>query len=145
MTHHGLHEQVRSSYANAAITATGFGQDPFATSNDSTGCCQSQAQVSGCSQGETKVEHFGPEPYPPKGQVPQDVVDALSGRDTPVAAAELQSGEMVLDLGKGGGIDVVLSARRAGPVEFEDGSVQFASDEVPRMHSAIVHPTRPTL
>jgi ubiquinone/menaquinone biosynthesis C-methylase UbiE len=47
--------------------------------------------------------------------LPQDAVAASLGCGNPVAVAELKEGEVVLDLGSGGGIDVLLSARRVGP------------------------------
>jgi arsenite methyltransferase len=47
--------------------------------------------------------------------LPQDAVTASLGCGNPTALAELKEGEIVLDLGSGGGIDVLLSARRVGP------------------------------
>src|SRR3989337_1763336 len=47
--------------------------------------------------------------------LPPDAVVASPGCGNPVAIAELRQGEVVLDLGSGGGIDVLLSARRVGP------------------------------
>jgi len=49
------------------------------------------------------------------GQLPQEAVLASLGCGNPTALAELKRGETVLDLGSGGGIDVLLSARRVGP------------------------------
>src|ERR1700742_3623266 len=49
------------------------------------------------------------------GDLPQAAVLASLGCGNPTALAELKSGETVLDLGSGGGIDVLLSARRVGP------------------------------
>src|ERR1700758_5520050 len=49
------------------------------------------------------------------GSLPQDAVLASLGCGNPTALAELKQGETVLDLGSGGGIDVLLSARRVGP------------------------------
>ncbi|MFO0706807.1 MAG: arsenite methyltransferase [Nitrospira sp.] len=50
-----------------------------------------------------------------QGHVPGDAVAASLGCGNPTALAELKAGETVLDLGSGGGIDVLLSARRVGP------------------------------
>ena len=50
-----------------------------------------------------------------KAGLPQDAVAASLGCGNPTALAELKPGETVLDLGSGGGIDVLLSARRVGP------------------------------
>lgn len=50
-----------------------------------------------------------------KGQIPEKAVRASLGCGNPTALIELEAGEVVLDLGSGGGIDVLLSARRVGP------------------------------
>jgi SAM-dependent methyltransferase len=50
-----------------------------------------------------------------KGTLPHEAVQASLGCGNPTALAELREGETVLDLGSGGGIDVLLSARRVGP------------------------------
>jgi len=50
-----------------------------------------------------------------KGEVPDAAMRASLGCGNPTALAELKAGETVLDLGSGGGIDVILSARRVGP------------------------------
>ena len=53
--------------------------------------------------------------YPDAGGLPKAAVGASLGCGNPVAVADLRPGETVLDLGSGGGIDVLLSARRVGP------------------------------
>src|SRR5581483_5980795 len=53
--------------------------------------------------------------------IPEDAVKASLGCGNPTALAELKEGETVLDLGSGGGIDVLLSARRVGPTGFAYG------------------------
>jgi SAM-dependent methyltransferase len=58
---------------------------------------------------------FGPAGYPDTGGLPDGAVRASLGCGNPVAVADLRPGETVLDLGCGGGIDVLLSARRVGP------------------------------
>jgi len=55
------------------------------------------------------------------GEVPQEALLASLGCGNPTALAELKPGETVLDLGSGGGIDVLLSARRVGPTGFAFG------------------------
>jgi arsenite methyltransferase len=50
-----------------------------------------------------------------KGELPETAVQASLGCGNPTALAELKPGEVVLDLGSGGGIDVLLSARRVSP------------------------------
>src|SRR5271167_4110256 len=49
------------------------------------------------------------------GEVPEEAMLASLGCGNPTALAKLNPGEVVLDLGSGGGIDVLLSARRVGP------------------------------
>ena len=56
-----------------------------------------------------------------QGELPADAVAASLGCGNPTAVAELREGERVLDLGSGGGIDVLLSARRVGPTGFAYG------------------------
>jgi arsenite methyltransferase len=53
--------------------------------------------------------------YPDASGLPEGAVRASLGCGNPVAVADLRPGEIVLDLGSGGGIDVLLSARRVGP------------------------------
>src|SRR5512145_1440437 len=53
--------------------------------------------------------------------LPAEAVQASLGCGNPTALAELRPGEVVLDLGSGGGIDVLLSARRVGPSGFAYG------------------------
>ena len=50
-----------------------------------------------------------------RGEVPEEAALASLGCGNPTAVADLREGETVLDLGSGGGIDVILSARRVGP------------------------------
>ena len=123
MTDHDLREQVRSCYAKAAIAVTTQGQETQAPAGDPAGCCPSQPPVPCCSQTEPEVGHCGPELYSPseQGEVPQDAVGASLGCGNPIAVADLRPGEVVLDLGSGGGIDVLLSARRVGPTGFAYG------------------------
>jgi arsenite methyltransferase len=100
-----LREQVRARYAAAAVKVAG-GQ-PADCGCDS-GCC---AGVQDEEPG------FGAELYAAldRDQLPDTAVLASLGCGNPTAVAELREGETVLDLGSGGGIDVLLSARRVGP------------------------------
>jgi SAM-dependent methyltransferase len=94
-----LRETVRARYA-AAATAVAQGGG---------GCCGPQAvEVD---------ETFGARLYPAaqRDELPAEAVAASLGCGNPIAVAELREGERVLDLGSGGGIDVLLSARRVGP------------------------------
>ena len=122
MTENDLREQVRSRYAKAAIAVTDQGQNEPAV-DALPRCCQSQLQVSCCDQAKSEVGHFGPELYSQSQQdeLPEDVIAVSLGCGNPIAVAELRPGEVVLDLGSGGGIDVLLSARRVGPTGFVYG------------------------
>lgn len=71
--------------------------------------------VADCDPGEFAAGGFGPAGYPDTGGVPEGAVRVSLGCGNPVAVADLRPGERVLDLGCGGGIDVLLSARRVGP------------------------------
>ncbi|MGH7316800.1 MAG: arsenite methyltransferase [Candidatus Rokuibacteriota bacterium] len=103
-------EQVRERYAAAADEA----RTGAATGSVAAGCCGSESGSS-CCGGEGAI--FGPELYDAGEQreVPEAALLASLGCGNPVAVAELNPGESVLDLGSGGGIDVLLSARRVGP------------------------------
>jgi SAM-dependent methyltransferase len=65
--------------------------------------------------GEPAAGCFGATAYPDAGALPEGAVRVSLGCGNPVAVADLRPGETVLDLGCGGGIDVLLSARRVGP------------------------------
>src|ERR1700739_1695445 len=75
-----------------------------------TACCGGGAEVSGCDP-ITRGLYDAAE----QGALPAEAVAASLGCGNPTALAQLQRGEIVLDLGSGGGIDVLLSARRVGP------------------------------
>src|SRR5580704_18455510 len=76
---------------------------------------QAGQTVTDCDAGTFAAGCFGPEGYPDTAGLPDGAVRASLGCGNPVAVAELRPGETVLDLGSGGGIDVLLSARRVGP------------------------------
>jgi arsenite methyltransferase len=108
-----LREQVRARYGAAATKLTsshsdcGCGQ-PADCGCDS-GCCGTAATAGGPG--------FGAELYAAldRDQLPDSAVLASLCCGNPTAVADLQEGETVLDLGSGGGIDVLLSAKRVGP------------------------------
>jgi arsenite methyltransferase len=106
-----LREQVRARYAAAATKVTsgdcGCGQ-PADCGCDS-GCCGGAATA--------EEPGFGAELYAAldRDQLPDTALLASLGCGNPTAVAELHQGETVLDLGSGGGIDVLLSAKRVGP------------------------------
>ena len=76
---------------------------------------QAGQAVSDCDPGPFAAGRFGRAGYPDTGELPEGAVRISLGCGNPVAVADLRPGETVLDLGCGGGIDVLLSARRVGP------------------------------
>jgi len=103
-----LREEVRRRYAESAraVTAGSAG-----CGCGGSGCCDdSHASAAGSTK-------FGEALYDAqqRGELPGDAALASLGCGNPTAVAELREGETVLDLGSGGGIDVILSARRVGP------------------------------
>jgi arsenite methyltransferase len=102
-TAEALREEVRARYAEAARTvARGDG-----------GSCGGGS----CCDGDASNADFGEALYTAeqRGALPDAAALASLGCGNPTAVAELHEGEVVLDLGSGGGIDVILSARRVGP------------------------------
>jgi SAM-dependent methyltransferase len=108
-----LREQVRARYAAAAIKVTSGQGDCGCGQPADCGC------DSGCCGGAATAEEpgFGAELYAAldRDQLPDTAVLASLGCGNPTAVTELHAGETVLDLGSGGGIDVLLSAKRVGP------------------------------
>ncbi|HWC43804.1 MAG TPA: arsenite methyltransferase [Actinomycetota bacterium] len=106
-----VREQVRARYAAAAtrITGGGCGCGQPADCGCDSGCCGNAATA--------EEPGFGAELYATldRDQLPDSAVLASLGCGNPTAVAELHDGETVLDLGSGGGIDVLLSAKRVGP------------------------------
>jgi len=106
-----VRDEVRSRYAAAATAVTEAG------SSGGGDCC-------GGSCGPTGEEgRFGASLYDATALagIPVEARLASLGCGNPLAVAELRPGERVLDLGSGGGIDVLLSARRVGPTGFAHG------------------------
>jgi arsenite methyltransferase len=101
-----LREQVRRRYAEAAVAAELGG----CGCTDDGGCCGNVA----C---DGEAASFGEALYEDEqlGELPEAALLASLGCGNPTAVAELREGETVLDLGSGGGIDVILSAKRVGP------------------------------
>jgi arsenite methyltransferase len=99
-------EQVRERYAAAALQLADVSR---------TSCCVPTDLGSGDVFG--SVLYSGEE----AAEIPEEALLASLGCGNPTAVADLRSGETVLDLGSGGGIDVLLSARRVGPTGFAYG------------------------
>src|SRR3712207_6066348 len=97
-----LRDRVKEKYAELA-TAAGSG--------DGGSCCGAgedvAVRVSDLSRGSYSASE--------RGELPVLAAEASLGCGNPVALADLSPGEVVLDLGSGGGIDVLLSARRVAP------------------------------
>jgi SAM-dependent methyltransferase len=104
-----LREVVRARYAAAATVTT----------QAVASCCGADGAIITDEQ----RERFGSPLYDAedRDQLPDPAVLASLGCGNPIAIAELRDGETVLDLGSGGGIDVLLSARRVGPTGMAYG------------------------
>jgi ubiquinone/menaquinone biosynthesis C-methylase UbiE len=99
-TQQNIQQTVQQKYAEAARRAA----------EGSTACCGGGASLTGCDP-ITKNLYNDAE----KSSLPEKAVAASLGCGNPAALAQLKPGEIVLDLGSGGGIDVMLSAKRVGP------------------------------
>jgi len=95
-----IEEAVKQKYGQAARRAAGGG----------SASCGGGAELS-CCDPITKDLYNDAE----KAALPEKAIAASLGCGNPTALAQLQPGEIVLDLGSGGGIDVILSAKRVGP------------------------------
>ena len=95
-------EVVREKYGQAALRVT---------SGAGNSCCGDPSALEGSCDPITSNLYDAAQ----EGEVPDTAIKASFGCGNPTALAELKSGETVLDLGSGGGIDVLLSARRVGP------------------------------
>jgi arsenite methyltransferase len=124
-----LREAVRDRYAEAAraVLEPRSGVTAQSVEMSATGsCCGSSATDSCCGTGSAVLDSagcFGGALYG-EGEtdgLPEGAVLASLGCGNPLAVADLREGERVLDLGSGGGIDVLLSARRVGPSGFAYG------------------------
>ena len=129
-----VREQVRERYAEAAV-------------NLSAGCgCGCDCESIGCC-GEESTTLFGQGLYPAdeRASLPENAVAASLGCGNPLALVELHEGETVLDLGSGGGIDVILSARRVGPtgtaygLDMTDEMLALAQENARQAGATNVH------
>jgi arsenite methyltransferase len=100
MSEPNIRETVREKYAEAAKRSQSGGSS----------CCGAAA-ASDCCDPITSNLYDASQ----AGQIPEEALKASLGCGNPTALAKLNPGETVLDLGSGGGIDVLLSARRVGP------------------------------
>ena len=95
-----IKEIVKEKYGEAALRVA---------SGQGNGCCGASA-LDGCDPITSDLYDAAQ-----AGELPEKAVAASLGCGNPTALAELKAGETVLDLGSGGGIDVLLSAKRVGP------------------------------
>jgi arsenite methyltransferase len=100
MSEPNIQEAVKQKYGEAAKRAAGGG----------SACCGGGANLSGCDPIARNLYDDAE-----KAALPDKALAASLGCGNPTALAKLQPGEVVLDLGSGGGIDVILSAKRVGP------------------------------
>ncbi len=100
MTSSNIKEVVKEKYGEAALRVTSGGSS----------CCGATTSSS-CGDPITSNLYDALQ----TGQIPEEALLASLGCGNPTALAKLNPGEVVLDLGSGGGIDVLLSARRVGP------------------------------
>jgi ubiquinone/menaquinone biosynthesis C-methylase UbiE len=113
-----IKEEVRKRYSKAATRAREKATD--------SGCCGGESEGAGISSHLYTTDEIR--------ELPQEAVVASLGCGNPVAIAALSEGETVLDLGSGGGIDVLLSARRVGPkgkaygLDMTDGMLDLARE-----------------
>lgn len=96
-----LKEIVKEKYGAAALRVNTGGSS----------CCGASAALESCCDPITSNLYDAAQ----EGEIPDTAMKASLGCGNPTALAELKAGETVLDLGSGGGIDVLLSARRVGP------------------------------
>ena len=101
MSTENIRDVVKQKYGQAALRVQG----------GSASCCGTGSAVSGSCDPITSNLYSTQQ----SGEVPQQAMQASLGCGNPTALARLNPGETVLDLGSGGGIDVLLSARRVGP------------------------------
>ena len=114
-----IKEVVKQKYGEAALRVTSGGSS----------CCGATASTGCCDPITTNLYDASQ-----AGQIPEEALLASLGCGNPTALAQLKAGETVLDLGSGGGIDVLLSARRVGPtgkafgLDMTDEMLALAND-----------------
>ena len=104
-------EVVREKYGQAALRARTGAASCCGTTASPSSCCGAAVAAPGATDPITADLYDASQ----AGEVPQAALLASLGCGNPTALAQLEPGETVLDLGSGGGIDVLLSARRVGP------------------------------
>jgi arsenite methyltransferase len=114
-----IKQVVKEKYGEAALRVKSGGSS----------CCGATASLGGCDPITTNLYDSAQ-----AGQIPEEALLASLGCGNPTALAKLNAGEIVLDLGSGGGIDVLLSAKRVGPtgkafgLDMTDEMLALAND-----------------
>lgn len=117
-----LREEVRERYGRTAMQVLQTGEAASdGCCGTSSSCCGTSSNSSCCGTGNGSVVTSDLYSSAELGELPVAAALASLGCGNPTALAELKPGEKVLDLGSGGGIDVLLSARRVGPTGFAYG------------------------
>jgi len=114
VTTQSIKEVVKEKYGQAALRVQTGAGGSRTTSPDGTteaGCCSAASEFESCCDPITVNLYDAEQAH----QIPEAALQASLGCGNPTALAQLNAGEIVLDLGSGGGIDVLLSARRVGP------------------------------
>jgi len=106
MNSHRIKDVVKEKYGRVALKVA---------SGDSS-CCSARTATAGCDPITSNLYEADA-----IAELPVETVEASLGCGNPTALAELKEGETVLDLGSGGGIDVLLSAKRVGPTGMAYG------------------------
>jgi len=116
-----LKTRIQEKYGAAARSAAGGVKDVSCCGGSSSSCATDEITTNLYSEGE-------------RGALPQEAVAASLGCGNPTALIDLRAGDIVLDLGSGGGIDVLLSAKRVGPtgkvygLDMTDDMLELARD-----------------
>src|SRR5438876_138162 len=113
-----LRAAMRERYGQAALQVLGSAE-PTTASCCGSSCCGSNSSCCGTETGGVDTHDLYSQAE--LRELPVAAALASLGCGNPTALAELKPGEKVLDLGSGGGIDVLLSARRVGPTGFAYG------------------------
>ncbi len=118
-----VRELVKQKYGEAALRVLN-GQGSACCSGSSTMadvCCADSTATDGCCSNVEDPITSNLYTDAEASEIPEAAILASLGCGNPTALAQLHAGEVVLDLGSGGGIDVLLSAKRVGPTGFAYG------------------------
>lgn len=107
-----MREAVRQNYA-ARAEASGCGCTPASNAS----CCSAEPSQGSCcgGTGYENISFITGYSTPDLADAPQEAAEISLGCGNPIALANLKPGEVVLDIGSGGGLDAFLAARRVGP------------------------------